>query len=188
MFACNVHSRQLKYGDNNYSHINKTIQIKLNNFKCNNQIKEKYLFRNNKGRVLSEKLEIIIIDMVFDKKLCYTKNELDLAKWCDVLKATSLEKLRKECESIMDGESKSKLVDETNIYSSDEEVVALYSAYTKGELERNTLLKEAEEKGITQGIHQEKIEIARNLLKQKVDIDIIINATGLTKEELEKLK
>ena len=31
------------------------------------------------------------------------------------------------------------------------------------------------------------MEIAKNLLSKNVDIDVIMNATGLTKEEIEKL-
>ena len=46
--------------------------------------------------------------------------------------------------------------------------------------------------GITQGkfegIAQGKAETIKGLLKQKVDDNIIINATGISKEELEKLK
>ena len=34
---------------------------------------------------------------------------------------------------------------------------------------------------------KEKFEIAKNLLEQNVDIDVIMSATGLTKEEIEKL-
>lgn len=46
------------------------------------------------------------------------------------------------------------------------------------------------DRGLEQGIQQgkyEKIAIIKSLLKQNVDIDIIIKATGLTKEEIEKL-
>jgi predicted transposase/invertase (TIGR01784 family) len=35
---------------------------------------------------------------------------------------------------------------------------------------------------------EEKIEIAKNLLNQKIDIDIIVISTGLTVEEIEKLR
>ena len=42
--------------------------------------------------------------------------------------------------------------------------------------------------GINKGMKQEKIEIAKNLLEQNVDISIIMSATGLTKEEIEKLQ
>ena len=41
--------------------------------------------------------------------------------------------------------------------------------------------------GINQGMKKEKLEIAKNLLEQNVDIDVIMSATGLTKEEIEKL-
>lgn len=41
VYACNIHSRQLKSGDKNYSDIKETIQINLNNFSCNERdIKE----------------------------------------------------------------------------------------------------------------------------------------------------
>ncbi len=35
VYACNIHSGQLKYGDTNYTRIAKTIQIQLNNYRCN---------------------------------------------------------------------------------------------------------------------------------------------------------
>ena len=44
------------------------------------------------------------------------------------------------------------------------------------------------EKGITQGIEQNKIENAKKMLKEKLDIDLISKITGLSKEEIEKLK
>ena len=47
------------------------------------------------------------------------------------------------------------------------------SGYTDG-------MRDGEEKG--------KKEIAKNLLKQNIAIDIISQATGLTQEEIEKLK
>ena len=41
--------------------------------------------------------------------------------------------------------------------------------------------------GLKEGLEKGKSEIAKNLLKQGLDIKIIINATGLSKEEIEKL-
>ena len=35
---------------------------------------------------------------------------------------------------------------------------------------------------------EEKENVARKLLQQKIDINVIIHATGLTKEEVEKIK
>ena len=48
----------------------------------------------------------------------------------------------------------------------------------------NSLKREWKESGI----NESKIEIAKSLLKNKVDIQIIIDSTGLSKVEIEKLK
>jgi predicted transposase/invertase (TIGR01784 family) len=43
-------------------------------------------------------------------------------------------------------------------------------------------------KGMEQGMKNEKIEIAKSLLEHNISIDIIMESTGLTKEEIEKLR
>nr|WP_253308262.1 Rpn family recombination-promoting nuclease/putative transposase [Rickettsia endosymbiont of Ceutorhynchus assimilis] len=54
-------------------------------------------------------------------------------------------------------------------------------------VEANTL-KKAESKGRAEGKAEGKIEIAKNLLLKNIDINIISEATGLSVEEIEKLK
>ncbi|MCI9586075.1 MAG: hypothetical protein HFH45_05550 [Bacilli bacterium] len=44
------------------------------------------------------------------------------------------------------------------------------------------------EKGIEQGSKQEKIGIARNMLDMGIELNTIVEATRLTKEEIETLK
>ena len=39
-----------------------------------------------------------------------------------------------------------------------------------------------------EGREEEKLEIAENLLKRNVDIDVIVESTGLSKEKIEDLK
>ena len=41
--------------------------------------------------------------------------------------------------------------------------------------------------GIQKGAKQKQIEIAKKMLKNKMDIDTIIELTGLAREEIEKL-
>ena len=84
--------------------------------------------------------------------------------------------------------------------SQDEEVIGLYDKELHLEKLRLSELKEAREKGIEQGIEkgieqgiekgieQEKIEIVKNMLKDEVDISVISKYTGLSKEEIERLK
>lgn len=57
----------------------------------------------------------------------------------------------------------------------------LYGAETKGRAE-------GEAKGEAKGRKEEAVLIAKNLLKQGIFVEIISNATGLSKEQIEKLK
>ena len=49
-------------------------------------------------------------------------------------------------------------------------------------------MEEGLKEGIKEGSYKRNIEIAKSLLKNKVDIEIITSSTGLSIEELEKLK
>ena len=57
---------------------------------------------------------------------------------------------------------------------------AMEEGYEKG-------IQQGIEKGIEQGVEQEKLNNAKNLLKLGVDINIISQATGLSKEKIENL-
>ncbi len=61
----------------------------------------------------------------------------------------------------------------------------IWSAEMRG---REKGREEGEKIGIEKGKKEEKIEIARNLLKQNIDIDVITISTGLSKKEIEELK
>ena len=126
--------------------------------------------------------------MVLERKICYNDYNNKLARWCTVLTAKNEEEFRKYLgDDLMGKETKSKLMDETMKYSNDEDVVALYFEKSREELEYNTLIVEARQDGITQGIKQEKIEIATNLKNLGTDINVISKATGLSNHEIEKL-
>ncbi|MEN8123200.1 MAG: Rpn family recombination-promoting nuclease/putative transposase [Bacteroidota bacterium] len=53
---------------------------------------------------------------------------------------------------------------------------------------KNTYLEKGEKKGHEKGKIEGKIEVAKNLLKNNVSLEIIISSTGLTKDEIEKMK
>ena len=52
---------------------------------------------------------------------------------------------------------------------------------------QNSLLYEAEEKGIEKGINERNIEIAKNMIKKGMKVEDISEITELSKEEIEKL-
>ena len=75
-------------------------------------------------------------------------------------------------------------------------MVKLYTKLSRREMEYNTYIAEAteegynngHEKGYNEGIKQNNIDVAKKMLDKKLDITTIEEITGLTKEEIMKLK
>jgi predicted transposase/invertase (TIGR01784 family) len=100
----------------------------------------------------------------------------------------------------MEKEAKDKLVEEVNRCSHDRGFVELYSMYTQEELERNTILEDEKqmardeghqegfEVGRQDGINQRNMEIAKKLLNMNLEEKQIMEATDLTKEQIDSLK
>ncbi|NVO11689.1 MAG: DNA repair protein [Bacteroidales bacterium] len=53
---------------------------------------------------------------------------------------------------------------------------------------REEAVRVAEKKGEIRGIEKEKIKIAKNSIKEGLSVELIIKLTGLTKEEIERIK
>ena len=49
-------------------------------------------------------------------------------------------------------------------------------------------LEQGREQGFTDGLQKRSQEIAKNMLKENLSLDVISKCTGLSHEELEKLK
>ena len=49
-------------------------------------------------------------------------------------------------------------------------------------------IAEGMEKGMKKGMNQKALDIARNMLADGVDINLIMKYSGLTQEQIEKLK
>ena len=61
----------------------------------------------------------------------------------------------------------------------------------KAEMERmdnEQRMYEAKRDGISEGEHRNKIEVAKKMIEEKLEIEMIAKVTGLTKEEILKLK
>ena len=73
-------------------------------------------------------------------------------------------------------------------FASDKDNIGVYvEEEDRKKLERSSLY-EMKQEGIKEGSKQTQNEIAKNLLQAKVSEEIIIETTGITKEELDKLK
>lgn len=162
---------------------NKVIQININNFtfENNNKEVEEYALRNEDGEYLTEKIKIINIYLPNIRKKYYNKEELnELDKVMLVLNEednNNLSKLYKG-ERVMED-----YVKDAKRASINDDIVGLYDKELHEELLRNTELYNAEQKGI----RKKAIETAKNMLNKGLDIKLISECTGLTKEEIEKL-
>ena len=206
VYLCKIHGNQLKVGDTNYSKINSTIQIVFNNFNIGNELKTTWYLRNDEGQILTSKLRIDIINLVKGKDLCYTGSEkVDyLINWCKLLTTKDRENVKDISSQIMSHKSTDMLINNMSALSEEDEMVKLYTKLSRREMEYNTYIAEATEegynnghekgynegikKGIEQGIEQKNNEIAKKMLDKSLDITTIEEITGLTKEEIMKLK
>ena len=244
-----VHGTQLKRGFKSYKEIKPTIQINLDNENHTNELIEEYYLKNKKGKILTKKLRIDILNLEKGSNMRYTNDERTnmLIRWCKVFISTTQKQLKEALKEIISNKSKIKLLEYVNKLSGDDEMVELYTNLGRRELEYNTRLEEAlenqkieyntrleealenqeieyntrleealenqeieyntrleealenqkieyntrlEEKLEKQEIEYEKnkFEIAKNLLKANVNIDIVSLSTGISKKELEKIK
>lgn len=198
VYICGQHSKQLKVGDKNYQNIKDSIQICINNFNCNQTYAiESYYLMNKRGKIYSKKLRIDLIDL---EKICYpiSNKRFSLFKIFTTNKKVELEKYLEG--GIMRKESKEKLIKNVERYSSDEDVFILYTELSKSELEKNTMIAEANDEGFKngvlvgekrgqirgekRGINKRNIQIAKSMYAENIDINIISMVTNL---EINKL-
>jgi predicted transposase/invertase (TIGR01784 family) len=76
-------------------------------------------------------------------------------------------------------------------FTADPELMFIYEGRRKAQLDKNSMISDAHKEGLAEGEAKGKvegrIEDARNLKRLGVAMDIIVQATGLTKDEVECL-
>lgn len=85
-----------------------------------------------------------------------------------------------------------KAIGELEQVSGDEKIRRIAELKEKYIRDEQASLEYAKDEGYKtgkeEGRNERNLEVAKNLLKQNITIDIISKATGLTQEEIEKLK
>ena len=158
-----------------------TIQFNINNFafKGNEKIIDIYGIQNDEGLRLNNKMIFVQIYVPNLMKKCYTKGIESLdekEKYIYALVEQDISKLEKVGDIVMEE------------YVKEAEEVCFDTGFGEA-YDKEWALRDQEYKnGIEEGTVSEKKAIAKNLLDNKVDINIISAATGLSKEEIETLK
>ena len=188
-YAHRLYSKKIRRGEENYQYT-QVIQFNLNNFafKGNDKIVDIYTVTNDDNIGLSNKLIFVQIYVPNLRKKWYTKGIKSLSeeeKYILALVEMDLDKLNDlGGENIMDEYVKE--AEEVSFEGGvgeayDKEWALRDQGYRDG-------LSQGKAEGFSQGKIENKKEIAKNLLKNKVDISIIASSTGLTEEEINSLK
>lgn len=139
--------------------------------------------------ILTEDLEIVIIELPKMKK--YKLENKSLESWLkfienpeslggDILENNeALKKAKEEYDKIMADEHERTLIKLREKYMLDYNTLKEES-YEHGQ-------KDGYEHGYEKGLKQKNIEIAKKLLQKKVDLDFIMEITGLTEEDLKQI-
>ena len=144
-----------------------------------------------KRLILTDKFELDIIELL---KIKGRENEKDqLLDWLIFLENPESERVARKME---ENENLKEAVEKLDRISEDEKMQRIIELREKAIRDEHAIYDKGVDDGIEKGIQKGKekgarekqIEIAKSMLKENMDIEIIIKITGLTKEEIEKLK
>ena len=190
-YLCRVISNNLK-PNIRYNELNKHIQINFD-FKGIHKkpIMHYKITSLETNETLTDRLEIIRIDVPYYSKKWYNtgkKGSTDVERFIALFNISDKETANNISTGDKDMGEILKKIEEC---SSDEEIIGAYDLeFHRSEIERLGKIEAREEgikEGIKEGILEKSKEIAHNMLKENIDLDIISRVTGLTKEQIKEL-
>ena len=184
-----MYTRQIKTGDD-YKKLEKTIVILIADFNIKGLEEVEYhstwkIIETNsvKKLILTDKFELDIIELL---KIKGRENEKDqLLDWLVFLENPESERVTRKME---ENENLKEAVEKLDRISEDEKMQRIIELREKAIRDEHAIYDKGLDDGIEKGAKEEKIKIVKSMLKENMDIEIIIKITGLTKEEIEKLK
>ena len=188
-----MYTRQIKAGDN-YNKLEKTIVILIADFNIKGLEAVEYhstwkIIETNsvKKLILTDKFELDIIEL---SKIKGRENEKDqLLDWLVFLENPESERVTRKME---ENENLKEAVEKLDRISEDEKMQRIIELREKAIRDEHAIydkgLDDGIEEGKAKGAREKQIEIAKSMLKENMDIEIIIKITGLTKQEIEKLQ
>ena len=183
-----MYTRQIKAGDD-YNKLEKTIVILIADFNIKGLEEVEYhstwkIIETNsvKKLILTDKFELDIIEL---SKIKGRENEKDqLLDWLVFLENPESERVTRKME---ENENLKEAVEKLDRISEDEKMQRIIELREKAIRDEHAIYAKGVDDGLEKGAREKQIEIAKKLLKAKVEIEVIIETTGLTKEEIEKL-
>ena len=192
-YICNTYqSHTLAHKE--YNQQTDIIQVNLTwGLGKNNEEMKIYKIMNEKGELYVKNFIIYEINMDYYDKIWYSKNEEEIKKNQYMI---MLDLDKKELKSMPKDKIVDKYITKVTIVNDDPEFQKYMSEEEDKRKIQNSLLSEAKEEGISQGIEQGYTsgindgikQTAKNLLSMNMPLEDISKATGLSVEEINKLK
>ena len=179
-----MYTRQIKAGDD-YKKLEKTIVILIADFNIKGLEEVEYhstwkIIETNsvKKLILTDKFELDIIEL---SKIKGRENEKDqLLDWLVFLENPESERVTRKME---ENKNLKEAVEKLDRISEDEKMQRIIELREKAIRDEHAIYA----KGVDDGIEKGIMKIAKSMLKKGMNVSDIIEITGLTKEEIEKL-
>ena len=179
-----MYTRQIKAGDD-YNKLEKTIVILIADFNIKGLEEVEYhstwkIIETNsvKKLILTDKFELDIIELL---KIKGRENEKDqLLDWLIFLENPESERVTRKMK---ENENLKEAVEKLDRISEDEKMQRIIELREKAIRDEHAIYA----KGVDDGIEKGIMKIAKSMLKKGMNVSDIIENTGLTKEEIEKL-
>jgi predicted transposase/invertase (TIGR01784 family) len=186
-----IAGKQFMEGENYQN--NKTKLVLFNNFKNheNEGLKTaNFIFMDPDTKLKIEDIESFEIYLPNFKEVCYDSNEVDIS--LSLFSCNSYEEMKEKTNNPLDlkviKELERLAMDEKFLFEYDEEIVRKKTENSIRKESYQNGVDDGFNQGIEQGSKQKQFEIAKVMLKDKLDLEIISKYTGLTKEEINNLE
>ena len=144
------------------------------------------MFQDSDGNIDEYGVEKYKIDLEYIENKYYNEDEITREeKLLLMLKEEKREKLKEISKGDKIMKEVYKKLEEL---SEDKDLALLYDAKEREEEKRKEELEYAKELGYTSGINEGIEKTAKNMLNKNMDISIISEITGLSKEEIQKIE
>ena len=194
-YITSIYNNQVTVGEK-YNEDTNIIQINLNYGVKDTEYKRVYKVRDETGKEYIKNFCIYEINMEKLKEIWYDKNELEIEKNKYLLmldmEISDLRKLSKD-QVVREYMEKIEKLNEDPIFinwitkEKDEQMIKNTQLYRATQEGINIGISQGIKQGVNQGMKKEKILIAKSMLQENMNLELIHKITGLTKEEIEKL-
>ncbi|CUU50347.1 Rpn family recombination-promoting nuclease/putative transposase [Clostridium beijerinckii] len=183
-----MYNGQIKSGYT-YDKLKKCITINIVDFNCieiNKLHTSFHITEDETNKKLTDVLEIHYLELpkLFDNNIPKDESE-PLVQWIMFLQSRNKEAFEMLAEK---NEKIKKAYNILEVISKDDNARAAYEAREAELHDQMTRLKSAKEEGIKEGIKETTIKNAKNFLLMGLDVDMVSKGTGLSVDEVLKIK